>query len=392
MYDALQANWGEHPSRTVFNSCNEHLPYEDLVKHDNSWEHKTGWCKLGKDEQAYVLACFAGKTLPQVLEGISFYFLVDGVTRAETHQMVRTRIGAGFMQHGGRDNDWRHRDWSMPETLARACDAFADRTAALAHGQFGDTELPYPGDINGRKLCITDWGAIEQWVNHARIMGMVNSDTGTLRESVEAYLRMGKELYSALVDAGIPWQDARRVLHIGTQTYIHAYYTWPSFKGVLANRLEHVMDWEVNCVVQLMQREINMKCPPMFGAHLGSHSDFARRAKFDQLESWPPDGKWPAGTERCGKCGHSASNHRPVVEGRDAMMPLPGETVCEVCERDSREFAPMHVYTPVDSLPRQHTSVQMPYFVLHPDSMQGGPVKWLWTNGRYDDIRKQLEG
>ena len=67
MYDALQANWGDHPSRTVFNSCGFDAPYVDLVKHDTSWEHRTGWCKLSKDEQAYVLACFAGQTLPQVL-------------------------------------------------------------------------------------------------------------------------------------------------------------------------------------------------------------------------------------------------------------------------------------------------------------------------------------
>ena len=52
---------------------------------------------------------------------ISFAFTIDGVSRACTHQLVRTRIGAAVLQHGGRDNDWRHRNWTLPETIRRAC-------------------------------------------------------------------------------------------------------------------------------------------------------------------------------------------------------------------------------------------------------------------------------
>lgn len=321
LYDALQSNWGEHPSRTVNNLCNFKGTPEQCMYHMESWEHQYGWCRLEPDAQDYVEMCFAGKTLQQALERFTFSFCVDGCTRAETHQIVRTRVGASFMQHGGRDNDWRHRAWTMTETIARAC--YADEAKRFADEDM-QTVNPYPSMVNGRNVCIRNWKPIEELVGAGH----------TLRREIENYLAHGKAVYSALVDAGIPWQDARRVLWMGTQTYIHCDYNYVALKGVLGNRLEHIMDWEVNCVAQLMQREVNMKCPPLFGKYLGSSSDQVQKAKWAGLESWPPDGKWPTTPEQ-------------------------------------------------DALPRQHTPEQMPYFVLSPEAMQGGPVEWLWTNGKY---------
>lgn len=338
IYDALQANWGERPSRTVNNSCTFVGNHEELVAHDNSWEHKTGWCKLLLDQREYVTACFAGKTLQQVLEGISFYFSVDGCSRAFTHQYVRTRLGAGFMQHGGRDNDWRQRGWTMPETIARTCDASDIKQREDLEG-----DLPnpgYPGHINGRVVPVKDWGPIQELLKgEADAFGL--EDLPRLRDVIANYLDAGKEIYSALVDAGIPWQDARRLLWMGTQTYIHAEYNYVALKGVLANRLEYIMDWEINCVCQLMLREITMKCPPLFAQFLGSHSDIKKLAAFSKLESWPADGKWPVPDDAKG-------------------------------------------------LDRQHRPEQMPFFVLHPDSMAGGEIRWLWTNGNYGDAAAQL--
>ncbi len=388
MWDALQANWGETPARSVVQPCTapNALTHLELVEHVNGWEHKTGWCRLLPDQKAYVESCFAGRTLPQMLEAISFVFKVDGVCRAETHQMVRTRIGAAYMQHGGRDNDWRHRGWSMPETMARACDAYDMR--AVDPG----TEPEFPKFIHGREVCIENWQPIKQYLESAPWL----AQDASLHDAIEDYLDNGKRLYSALVDAGIPWQDARRVLWMGTQTYIHAVYNFASFRGVLGNRLEHIMDWEVNCVAQLMQREINMKCPPMFAKYLGSHSDHAKMAKFDGLESWPPDGKWPSRHTTCKICHHAEGNHIPDTKERTVMVgviktPPTGTIVCEVCERSNENrHIRNHTFVPVDTLPRQHRRNQMPFFVLHPSSMKGGPVQWLWTNGHYDDVRRQL--
>lgn len=330
MYDALQSNWGEHPSRSIEQACLVEGTLSEMEAHRESWEHQTGWCRLTPDQKYYVESCFAGKTLQQVLERFTFSFCVDGCTRAETHQIVRTRVGAGFMQHGGRDNDWRHRSWTMTETIARACDADkAKRDAAAMPDGLGGT---YPTTVNEREVCITDWTPIEQFIAQ-------QNQAHNLYGAIAAYLDEGKALYAALVDAGIPWQDARRVLWMGTQTYIHCDYNYVALKGVLANRLEHIMDWEVNCVAQLMQREVNMKCPPMFGRYLGSHSDRQKKAAFAGLESWPADGKWPTTPEQ-------------------------------------------------DALPRQHNARQMPFWVLSPASMAGGPIEWIWTNGRYPEELK----
>lgn len=308
LYDALQANWGDGPSR-ITDVYQAPQPDPDL-------EDKTGWRKLTNAQRAYVESCFARKTLQQVLERITFSFLIDGCTRACTHQLVRTRIGAAMMQHGGRDNDWRHRPWVMPETIRRACETYADR------------DLPDLSDVlPGPRHCIADWRPIDELL----------SDDGqhrTLRTFIENYLQTGRDLYAALVDAGIPWEDARRVLWMGTATYIHIDYNYIALRDVLANRLEHIMDWEINCVAQLMLREIKMKCPPVFSKYLGSHSDLAKVDKFAGLQSWPPVGKWPVPTE-------------------------------------------------LQSLPREHRPEQNPFFILAPESMAGGPIRWIATNGSY---------
>lgn len=367
MYDALQSNWGDEPSRTVL----KQHPDPDWAD-DSDWMDISGWRKLREDQQAYVESCFAGKTLTQILEMLTFTFTVDGVTRAFTHEFVRARIGSGFMQHGGRDNDWRHRDWTIPETIRRAAIAVGDD----------------PADLGDQKHCLVDGGAqiIERYWVTWKDQGVTDLDP--LMTMIHDHLRQGKELYAMLVDAGIPWQDARRLLPIGTQTYIHGQFNYLALKSVLANRLEHIMDWEINCVTQLMLREIKMKCPPLFSKYLGSHSDLAKIARFDKLESWPPDGKWPSATLKCTTCNHSMANHRPPSEIVKRMHPQ--EMICEVCERDYAGTVPMHVCRTEDSLPRTHRAEQMPFFVLHPDSMEGGPVRWLWTNGNYQDINSQL--
>jgi hypothetical protein len=269
------------------------------------------------------------------------------------------------MQHGGRDNDWRHRAWTMPETIARMCDADDAREAArrISLGMTGGSDtaadLEYPTTLNGLEPCVVNWNAVE------RVVAAYGG--GSVRATIEDYLAHGKELYAAFVDAGIPWQDARRLLWMGTQTYIHCDYNYVALKGVLGNRLEHVMDWEVNCVAQLMMREVRMKCPPMFGRYLGSHSDFAKRAMFAGLESWPADGKYPNPYETCALCKHPREQHEE--EARTGVYV-------------SAPHAP-HAYVPTDRLPRQHRAQQMPFWVLTPAAMDGGPIDWIPTNGVY---------
>ena len=338
MADYLQSNWGDAPSR--------------LRRDDN-----------GDSAQAFIWAekAFKGQTLSQVLEGLSFWFTIDGVCRAATHQIVRTRVGAGFMQHGGRDNDWRHRKFSIPETVRRLV-LWADHPLLKLRDLF---RWMLPNDADTHYQLFPPISEPEEAAN--RLENYVGKyGYATLAEAITDNLERNRELYAALVDVGVPWQDARRFLPMGTQTYIHAQYNYLALKGVLANRLEHIMDWEINCVAQLMLRELRMKCPPMIWQSLGSHSDAVRMAKFAGLESWPPDGKWPAFTEQCA-CGHARGNHEAYEGG----------VVCEVGHCGCQE------YRPVDSVKRTHRREQMPFWVLAPESLAGGPVRWIPTNGTY---------
>lgn len=334
MYDFMQANWGDEPSRTSQREAtflaDERVP-EPMAT-------LTGWTRLDENERAYVVSAFAGKTLPQVLEGLMFWFTIDGCSRASTHQLVRTRIGAGFSQHGGRDNDWRMRRWTMPETIVRATEAITPTGLQTL-------------EQAGLKHCLKDMAPIDR-----------EDDLST---RIDHLLAQQKQLYADLVDAGIPYQDARRMLPMGTQTYLHAHYTYSALNGVLSNRLEHIMDWEINCVAQLMLREIHKQCPPLLWQFLGSHSDKAHYAKFAGLESWPADGKYPSPYERCA-CGHARANH----------VAAEGGIYCEVCERCME-------YRAVDVLPRFHTAEQNPFWVLTPEAMTGGPVEWIPSNGTY---------
>lgn len=339
MYDALQSNWGESPSR----SANQPLRPEYLRSYDGgiasvtgwSWErerdvnHKTGWARLTDPQREYVESCFAGKTLPQILELISFEFTIDGLSRACTHQLVRTRMGAAFMQHGGRDNDWRHRKWTMPETIYRTCEA--DREASKVARKIRQDAV---GD--GRKHCIVNWDAIDDYLSGRP----ADEGISSLELAIGDYLGRGRDLYAALVDAGIPWQDARRLLWMGTQTYIHACYNYLALQGVCNKRLEFAMDWEINAVAQLMVREVRMKCHPLLGKYLQSLSDKLGVAAFAGLESWTPDGKHPIPADK-------------------------------------------------QNLPRMHRPEQAPFWVLHPDSMAGGPVRWIPTNGTFPEDFKR---
>ena len=82
MYDALQSNWGDLPSRTRKQPCRDNGCVDPKLS--RTWEHQTRWCRLTDEQRAYVESCFAGKTLPQVLELLTFEFTIDGVSRAFT--------------------------------------------------------------------------------------------------------------------------------------------------------------------------------------------------------------------------------------------------------------------------------------------------------------------
>lgn len=330
LYDELMSGAGDEPSRLAETIQPSPAWVEGaLTREVISAEHATQWDALDDYQRRVVTAMFAMKLLPTPLESINFTFLINNVARATTHQLVRTRVGASFAQNSGRVNDWRHKAWSMPETIARLIDDFDQ-----------DHSTPLPFDGVALESCLERMLPIENYLTllDARRTEedvAVNGPT-TLHDALVNHLQDGRRLYAALVDAGVPHQDARRVLTMGTETFIYDNYNYLALAGVLANRLEHTMEWEINCIAQLMLREVRMQCPRVYSQFLMSRSDKTKVCSVgDDSAEWSWDGKWP----------RPAGYQEPF--------------------------------------PPSYGPLQNPYFVLHPSSFNGGPIVWIPTNGTY---------
>ena len=164
-----------------------------------------------EEKEKLVEESLAGNMLGNALESLNYTFAISGISRATTHQIVRTRIGAAYAQHGGRDNDWRHQDIRIPETI--------------------------------------------------------NQNPELKEKFIQASL-LSKEIYSQLVDSGIPWQDARYIMPIGTATYIWATYTYRALQNFMANRLcLSQTAWELCTVAWKMRKEVQ-RATPLFGKYL----------------------------------------------------------------------------------------------------------------------------
>ncbi len=154
--------------------------------------------------------CLKKKELPAALEGHVYTFVVDGITRTCTHQLVRTRIGAAFGQQSQRANDISDFNVRIPK----------------------------------------------------QIMETNNPD---LIESVEELIQQSRNLYDDLIDHGIPPQEARFFVPEGTETHITCQYNTLALQGIMFRRLAAVMQWEIQWVARLMRDEV-MRIHPWVAA------------------------------------------------------------------------------------------------------------------------------
>ena len=137
-------------------------------------------------------------------EPLMFKFSVDNVSRTLTHQLVRTRIGAGYSQESFRILDVRNRDFRIPATI---CGTRANAEPAKDYSRRYD------------KVC-----------------------------------QAAAKLYGDMVDDGIPFQDARFVMPMGVITSIIVYYSYNTLYSVSKRRMcKGCAQWEINCVVRMMK-------------------------------------------------------------------------------------------------------------------------------------------
>lgn len=142
--------------------------------------------------------------LSGALESIQFHFLIENVTRAHTHQEVRTRQ-AFYAQESMRFavvEDWADRV-AMPPTLA----AYHDKAVAdqVWHDYHHHGEDGYPRNDASRR----------EWRNSAS-----DADVAYVlwRESIEHTAKH----YNELVNRGMPAEDARGLMPHAITTRLHA--------------------------------------------------------------------------------------------------------------------------------------------------------------------------
>ncbi len=168
------------------------------------------------DDEAWLVAQNAAEfkhVIPNALETVALTFTINGVSRATTHQLVRTRVGAGFGQFSQRANNLFGFNMRLPDSFK-----------------------------------VVDSKAVEHY-----------------KESI-AHLQ---RFYKAAIDAGVPYQDARYVVPEGTQTSITATYNLLALIGTVRRRICNRMQWEVNYVARRMA-DLTVAALPWVGRALRS--------------------------------------------------------------------------------------------------------------------------
>ncbi|MEM1931298.1 MAG: FAD-dependent thymidylate synthase [Sulfolobales archaeon] len=154
-----------------------------------------------KDVHGWILAS-AG--FPSVLEHISFTFLIEGISRVTSHQLVRHRI-ASYTQESQRYARAEY-DYIVPESV-----------------RLGNFEERF-------------------------------------RNVVEEALR----LYKEMVDAGIPYEDARYVLPQAVTTKILMTVNLRELLHIACLRLSDKAQWEIRELVKLMLNEASKVVPEVY--------------------------------------------------------------------------------------------------------------------------------
>jgi len=168
--------------------------------------------------------------MQNALESVSYTFAINNVSRATTHQLVRTRVGAGFLQHSMRYNQ-QNFSYRMPQTIR-------------------DTD---------------------EWV------------------SIRALMQKIHRHYERLVELDVPYQDARSILPIGTTTHIVASYNFRALKDFCSIRMCNNMQWEIHQVADLMAKRVK-EVHPILGEALVCRCDALGKCAYYGVED--SCGRW----------------------------------------------------------------------------------------------------
>lgn len=164
------------------------------------------------DEEDYFAAMEElrqGKILAQGLEGVTFSFLVSGLSLHGSHSVVRTRIGAAYLQQSQAVTDFRHTDILMPRAYQRFPDLVNQYKTHVIN-----SKLIYSTMLETDELAVTDARfilpkTIPVWINiHMNlptILGVYSKRTDATEEHPE--MNQFAELLRQRIVEKFPWMD-----------------------------------------------------------------------------------------------------------------------------------------------------------------------------------------
>jgi thymidylate synthase (FAD) len=195
----------------------------DLIKYDDRETSLKGtydfvkatWSEDGKESdrasteemQEALSAMLSGKALGLGLETISFIFRISGITRIDTHQIVRQRIGVTFSQQCTGDRMMHHNDVLVEESIA-------------------NNEIELSHFIDATLSC--------------------------------------KNTYAAMIDDGISIQAARSILPHNLETFIFMKIDLSTLLFFHKKRIDNgSQTWQINLIAQQMADEVSRVYPEM---------------------------------------------------------------------------------------------------------------------------------
>lgn len=169
--------------------------------------------------------------LNQCLEWDTVVFEISGVSRGLTHELVRTRK-ASFAQQSMRHTDM---------------------------GEQFNVRMPREIWSDGRLLELD----LDRYPELARALGIhaPGEERCTPAEVWNRAMDICREAYGWLVEADIPYQDARTVMPIATETYIIAEYPLSEFLATYSYRACYMFYPEIVALFHIMKDQLVQQCP-----------------------------------------------------------------------------------------------------------------------------------
>jgi thymidylate synthase ThyX len=150
-----------------------------------------------------------GKILAQGLEGVNFSFRVSGLSLHGSHAIVRTRIGAAYLQQSQAVQDFRHTDILIPRSFNKLPESVEDYIRWVIEGKTVYSRL-----LDTTAIAITDARfalpkTIPVWININMSLPTILSTYSKRTDFTEEHPEMNQyaELLRIEIVKKFPWMD-----------------------------------------------------------------------------------------------------------------------------------------------------------------------------------------